>query len=156
MKKTSAGLLIFRRSNGRLEVLLAHHGGPLWAHKDEGAWSIVKGQLEADESPIEAAKREFAEETGHQPPEGTYIELTPLHHTDGRTIYAWAVEADYDPDTIVSNTFRMEWPRGSGRWGEWPENDRAEWFDTDTARQKLHSGQAAFIDQLEALTDGDS
>ncbi|HSH55217.1 MAG TPA: NUDIX domain-containing protein [Candidatus Limnocylindrales bacterium] len=147
--KPSAGILIYRKREGQLEVLIAHHGGPIWTKKDDGAWSIFKGLLEPGEDPLAAAKREFSEETGKNAPHGTLLELEPVHRTDGKVIYAWAAEADYDQESIVCNTFQMEWPPKSGRIGEWPENDRAEWFDLETARRKLHSGQSAFIDQLE-------
>ncbi len=146
--KASAGLLIYRHRARAVEVLLAHPGGPLWAKKDAAAWSIFKGELDADEEPLEAAKREFEEETSQPAPTGELMELTPIKRSDGKTIYAWAVEADYDPATIISNTFSMEWPPHSGKQAEFPENDRAEWFDVETAKTKLHSGQEAFITEL--------
>lgn len=149
--KPSAGLLIYRTREGCLEVLLAHHGGPLWANKDEHAWSIFKGELEEGEQPIDAAKREFEEETGQEIPEGEYLELTPITRKDGKIIYAWAVAAEYNADDIISNTFKMEWPPRSGIVAEFPENDRAEWIPAEEAVLKLHSGQDAFLHELSSL-----
>jgi predicted NUDIX family NTP pyrophosphohydrolase len=148
VKKFSAGILVYRRRDGQLEVLLAHHGGPFWAKKDLGAWSIIKGEYEQDEEPFGAAKREFKEETSHQPPEGEYLELGEFKRKDGKTIQAWAVEADFDPKTIKSNTFKMEWPPKSGQMQEFPENDRAEWFNLKTAATKLNTGQSIFLERL--------
>jgi predicted NUDIX family NTP pyrophosphohydrolase len=148
VKKFSAGILVYRYKEGRVEVLLAHHGGPFWAKKDAGAWSIIKGEYEQDEAPFDAAKREFKEETSHDAPEGEYIELGEFKRKDGKTIQAWAVEADFDPKTIKSNTFNMEWPPKSGQIQEFPENDRAEWFDLKTAATKLHTGQDVFLGRL--------
>jgi predicted NUDIX family NTP pyrophosphohydrolase len=147
--KRSAGLLLYRLSDGRLEVFIAHMGGPFWARKDEGAWSIVKGEYEEGEDPLVAARREFVEETGGEPPAGPMVALGEVKQPSGKRISVWAVEGDFDADAVVSNTFTMEWPRGSGEQREFPEIDRAGWFDTDTARRKLVKGQVPFIDQLE-------
>jgi predicted NUDIX family NTP pyrophosphohydrolase len=147
--KRSAGLLLYRLSDGRLEVFIAHMGGPFWARKDEGAWSIVKGEYEEGEDPLVAARREFVEETGGEPPAGPMVALGEVRQPSGKRISVWAVEGDFEADAVVSNTFTMEWPRGSGEQREFPEIDRAGWFDTDTARRKLVKGQVPFIDQLE-------
>ncbi|MEW6669286.1 MAG: NUDIX domain-containing protein [Thermodesulfobacteriota bacterium] len=148
MTKKSAGLLLFRKVSGRLQVLLVHPGGPLWAKKDLGAWSIPKGEFEDDEDPLAAARREFAEETGLTP-EGVVIPLEPLRQPGGKLVYAWAMEHDFDPAGLKSNTFTMEWPPKSGRFQEFPEVDRAGWFDIEEARLKILKGQAAFLDQLQ-------
>ncbi len=148
--KTSAGILIYRRRETGLEVLLAHLGGPIWAGKDEAAWTVFKGEIEPGEQPLEAAKREFREETSLEPPTDDYLELPPVQSTNNKTNLIWAVEADYNPARIVCNTFRMEWPPKSGKIGEWPENDRAEWFKLDTARRKLHGNMGVLVDHLEA------
>jgi len=149
MPRTSAGLLVYRRRGGALEVLLAHPGGPLWAKKDEGAWTIPKGEFEADEDPLAAARREFAEEIGVAIVEGRFIELTPLKQPSGKLVHAWAVEADLEVDEPRSNTFELEWPPRSGRVQEFPEIDRAQWFDLPHARRKILSGQQPFLDELE-------
>lgn len=149
MKKFSAGILVYRIKDGQPEVLLAHLGGPFWAKKDEGGWSIFKGELEENERPLEAAKREFKEETAHDAPMGEYIDLGEFkREKDGKTIYAWAVEAEFDPAAIKSNTFEMEWPPRSGKIQEFPENDRAESFSLDQAIPKMHRGQQIFIERL--------
>jgi predicted NUDIX family NTP pyrophosphohydrolase len=148
MKKFSAGILVFRKIGGQVEVLLAHHGGPFWAKKDDGAWSIIKGEYDDNEEAFNAAKREFREETSYDAPKGEYIDLGEFKRKDGKTIKAWATEANFDPKTIKSNTFEMEWPPKSGRMQEFPENDRAEWFTLDKALSKLHNGQQIFIDRL--------
>jgi predicted NUDIX family NTP pyrophosphohydrolase len=149
MSKASAGLLLYRLRDGRLEVFIAHMGGPFWARKDEGGWSIVKGEYEEDEDPFIAACREFEEETGSAPPAGQTREIGELRQPSGKRIVAWAIEGDFDPASVRSNTFTLEWPRGSGRRREFPEIDRAGWFDTQTARQKLVKGQRPFIELLE-------
>ncbi|HEU5051439.1 MAG TPA: NUDIX domain-containing protein [Gemmatimonadales bacterium] len=143
----SAGLLLFRRRDGRLELLLAHPGGPFWRHRDDGAWTIPKGVPESDEPLLEAARREFAEETGTRP-EGAALPLGSIRQKAGKTVHAWAVEGDLDASRIVSNTMRVEWPPRSGRWKEIPEVDRCAWLDPDTARRKLNPAQAAFVDRL--------
>ncbi len=149
MAKTSAGLLPYRESEGGLEVLIAHMGGPFWARKDDGAWSIVKGEYGPHEEAFAAAQREFAEETGVAAPAGEPLALGELRQSSGKRILAWAVEgAALDPAGFASNTFTLEWPRGSGREQEFPEIDRAAWFDLATARRKLVSGQVPFLDAL--------
>jgi predicted NUDIX family NTP pyrophosphohydrolase len=145
----SAGLLLFRRLGGRLEVFLAHPGGPFWANRDLGAWTIPKGVLDADEDPLAAACREFAEETGVTAV-GPFLPLGSVKQKAGKTIHAWAWEGDADPTCAKSNTMRLEWPRGSGRWVEFPEVDRCAWFTPVEARAKLNPAQAEFVDRLEA------
>jgi predicted NUDIX family NTP pyrophosphohydrolase len=147
--KRSAGLLPYRISGEQLAVMVAHMGGPFWASKDEGAWSIVKGEYEEGEDPYAAARREFDEETGSPAPSGTVIELGEVRQSSGKRITAWAVESDFDASHIKSNTFTVEWPPGSGKRQEYPEIDRADWFDAATARHKLVKGQVPFIDVLE-------
>ncbi len=149
----SAGLLPYRtRGDGSLEVLIAHMGGPFWARKDDGAWSIVKGEYGAGEDAFAAARREFTEETGAPPPSGEPIALGELRQRGGKLIVAWALEAgELDPSGFHSNTFTLEWPRGSGRMQEFPEVDRAAWFDCETARRKLVAGQVPFVDVLERV-----
>jgi predicted NUDIX family NTP pyrophosphohydrolase len=150
MARKSAGLLLFRETSGHLEVLLVHPGGPFWSRKDEGAWSIPKGELEEGEDPLEAAKREFEEEMG-SPIHGEAIPLRPLKQPGGKIVHAWAVRGDFNPDLLQSNTFPLEWPPKSGRIQEFPEVDRAAWFPIETARQKILKGQAGFLDQLQEL-----
>ena len=150
MPKKSAGLLLFRYASSapnNIEVLLAHPGGPYWARKDEGAWTIPKGEIADDEEPLAAARREFEEEMGH-PAEGEFVALEPLKQPSGKLVLAWAVLCDFDPATLESNTFSMEWPAGSGRQAQFPEVDRAAWFPIETARRKILKGQAPFLDQL--------
>jgi predicted NUDIX family NTP pyrophosphohydrolase len=151
MPRRSAGLLLYRVRDGRLEVFIAHMGGPFWARKDDGGWSLVKGEYEEHEDPFAAARREFLEETGREPPDGPTLELGEVRQPGGKKIAAWAIEADFDASDIRSNTFTLEWPRGSGRRREFPEIDRAGWFDTQTARRKLVKGQLPFIDLLERV-----
>jgi|SRR5690349_7159869 len=153
MAKKSAGLLLFRETSGSLEVLLVHPGGPFWSKKDEGAWSIPKGELAEGEDPLEAAKREFEEETG-SPVRGEAIPLHPLKQPGGKTVQAWAVRGDFDPELLRSNTFPLEWPPKSGRVQEFPEVDRAAWFPIETARRKILKGQAGFLNQLQELCRG--
>ena len=150
----SAGLLLHRRRDGRTEVLLAHMGGPFWARKDEGAWSIPKGGCEPGEDAYAAARREFTEELGTAPPDGPAIDLGEVRLRGGKRVVAWAVEGDLDPATVVSNTFDLEWPPRSGRTQAFPEVDRAQWFDLDTARRKVVRAQAALIDALEQRLAG--
>ncbi len=147
--RKSAGLLLYRTRDGRLEVFLGHMGGPFWAKKDEGAWSVFKGEYDDAEDPFAAARREFQEETGSPPPDGPVIDLGEVRQSSGKRVVAWAVEGDFDPAELASNTFTVEWPPRSGRQAEFPEVDRAEWFDLDTARAKLVRAQAAFVDALE-------
>jgi len=146
-KKLSAGILLYRKRDGALEVFLVHPGGPFWAKKDDGAWSIPKGEYGEGEDPLAVAKREFYEETGSQV-SGDYLSLTPLRQPSGKMITAWAVEGEVDPASLRSNTFSMEWPPRSGKLEEFPEVDRGMWCDLATARIKLLPGQRAFLDQL--------
>jgi predicted NUDIX family NTP pyrophosphohydrolase len=148
--KTSAGLLLFRDTAGRLEVLLAHPGGPFWARKDDGAWMIPKGEFGTDEEPLAAAKREFQEEMG-QPIDGDFIPLGELTQAGGKRVSVWAIGADFDPASLRSNRFSVEWPGKSGQYRSFPEVDRAAWFDIDTARRKILKSQAPFLDRLVAL-----
>jgi predicted NUDIX family NTP pyrophosphohydrolase len=148
--KTSAGLLPYRVRDGRVEVLIAHMGGPFWARRDEGAWSIIKGEYDdGHEDAYAAARREFEEETGTAPPDGEPLALGEVQQRSGKRVTAWGVEADLEPSAFRSNTFAIEWPRGSGEQREFPEIDRAEWLDTDTARRKLIAEQVALLDALE-------
>lgn len=149
MSRKSAGLLAYRRRGPLVEVFLVHPGGPYWARKDDGAWSIPKGEFTAEE-PLEAAKREFTEETGFQT-NGPYRTLTPIRQPSGKLIHAWAFEGDFDPAAIRSNTFSLEWPPGSGMEKEFPEVDRAGWFSIEKAREKITRGQTGFIDEVERL-----
>ncbi|MDQ6875258.1 MAG: NUDIX domain-containing protein [Actinomycetota bacterium] len=146
--KTSAGILLFRRVGGEVEVLLAHMGGPLWARRDAGAWTLPKGEYTADEDPQAAARREFAEELGLPVPAVHLSELGTVRQSGGKLVTAWAGEADLDPAAVVPGTFRMEWPAGTGRIAEFPEVDRVAWFGLDAARPKLVKAQAAFLDRL--------
>ena len=150
--RRSAGLLVFRRTDdGVIEILVVHPGGPFWARKDLGAWSLPKGEYDDDEDPELAARREFAEELGTAAPEGELLELGEVRLKSGKVVVAWAVEGDLDTAEIVSNTFEAEWPPRSGRRQEFPEVDRAEWFGPDEARVRLNPAQAEFVDRLEAL-----
>jgi predicted NUDIX family NTP pyrophosphohydrolase len=148
MTKHSAGILMYRFREDSLEVFLVHPGGPFWAKKDEGVWSIPKGEFNIDnEDSLEAAKREFEEETGFAL-EGDFISLDTLKQSGMKIVHAWAIEGDCDAAKIKSNTFSMEWPPRSGKQQEFPEVDRAGWFDIETAKIKLLKGQRAFIDKL--------
>lgn len=147
MSKKSGGILPFRFQDNHLEVFLVHPGGPLWAGKDEGAWSISKGLFEENESPLDAARREFKEETGFEV-DGVFIELGRIKQPSGKIVFAWAVEKNLDERRIVSNKFMLEWPRRSGIMREFPEIDRAGWFDIESARKKILKGQQGFIDRL--------
>jgi len=148
--RTSAGILLWRRRDGGLEVLLAHMGGPYWARKDHGHWTVPKGETEPGEEPEAVARREFAEETGHAVPDGPLIHLGEITQKSGKRVTAWAVEGELDPSTAVSNTFEMEWPPRSGRVQRFPEIDRVEWFGPDEARRRLRAAQVPFLDRLEA------
>jgi predicted NUDIX family NTP pyrophosphohydrolase len=147
MPKRSAGLLLYRHRGGRLEVLLIHPGGPYWASKDDGAWSIPKGELAEGEDPLAAAIREVEEETGCAVT-GEFRPLDPIRQPGGKTVLAWAVECDFDPSTLKSNTFSMEWPPKSGNVQHFPEIDRAGWFDAEAARRKLLKGQVPLLEQF--------
>jgi predicted NUDIX family NTP pyrophosphohydrolase len=150
----SGGLLLFRRDPDGLRLLIAHMGGPFWARKDERAWSVPKGECDPDEDPLDAARREFAEELGLPAPEGDVLDLGEVRMKSGKRIRVWAVEGELDPEAVVPGVFAMEWPPRSGRTQEFPEVDRVAWVDPDTARAKLVQAQAAFVDRLEdALAD---
>lgn len=153
MLRLSAGLLMYRIKNGALQVLLAHPGGPFFVKKDDGAWSIPKGEPDAGEDLLVTAQREFEEETGVQPA-GPFIPLKSIQQKGGKIVHAWAFAGDCDTTAIKSNTFTMEWPPKSGRQQEFPEIDRAEWFDLAAARKKIKAGQEAFIDELETIVKG--
>ena len=148
MAKRSAGILMYRGSPPRLELLLVHPGGPFWARKDLGAWSIPKGEYAEGEDPLAVAKREFAEELGSPPPQGEFVSLGELVQPSRKLITAFALEGDFDPATLTSNRFELEWPRGSERKQSFPEVDRAAWFAPARAREKIQPGQAPFIDRL--------
>ena len=149
----SAGLLMYRRGPRGLEVLLVHPGGPFWKNRDEGAWTIPKGTVLPGEALIEAARREFEEETGTAPA-GELISIGSIRQKGGKTVHAWAVEGDMDPRAIRSNTFTMEWPAGSGKQVTFPEVDRAEYYGLGDARQKINAAQAELSDRLEQLAGG--
>ncbi len=148
MAKHSAGLLLYRRRGNDWQVFLVHPGGPFWSRRESGAWSIPKGEFKPDENPLDAAKREFEEETGFRAT-GAFTALAPREQPSGKIIHAWAIEGDCDAAAIKSNAFEMEWPPHSGQMREFAEVDRAGWFDIATARQKLHRGQIPFLDELE-------
>jgi predicted NUDIX family NTP pyrophosphohydrolase len=150
----SAGLLLYREAVGGIEVLIAHMGGPFWAGKDAGAWSIPKGEYDESETPLDAARREFAEELGVAVPVGEAIPLGEVKQANGKIVTAFAVAGEIDVDRVVSNTFTIEWPRGSGRLREFPEVDRAEWCDLNTARDRLVRGQRALLDRLVTAVAG--
>ncbi len=147
--RISAGLLLYRRRAGALEVLIGHMGGPFWAKKDARGWSLPKGEIDPDEDPLAAARREFEEELGSPPPDGPVVELGEVRQPSGKRIMAWAIEGALDPETVQSNLFTMEWPPRSGQQAEFPEIDRAAWFDPETAKQKLVKGQVRFVELLE-------
>ncbi|MEU1693611.1 NUDIX domain-containing protein [Streptomyces hirsutus] len=144
----SAGLLVFRHTDHGLEVLLGHMGGPFFARRDAGAWTVPKGEYEAGETAWDAARREFEEELGLPPPDGEAVPLGEVRQSGGKTVTAWAVEGDLDPAAVVPGTFRMEWPPKSGRMREFPELDRVQWLTLDRARELIVSAQAAFLDRL--------
>lgn len=151
--KHSAGILLFRTSgDGDIEVLLAHMGGPFWARKDAGAWSLPKGELNPDESPLAAARREFTEELGLPVPDGEPIPLGEARQSSGKVVTAWALAGDLDPAEVVPGTFEMEWPRGSGTLRQFPEIDRTAWFGIAEAREKLVAGQRVFLDRLTTVS----
>jgi predicted NUDIX family NTP pyrophosphohydrolase len=148
--RRSAGLLLYRGAPGALEVLLVHPGGPVWARRDDGAWSIPKGEYEDGEEPLAAARREFAEELGSPPPatDAPPIGLGDVRQKSGKVVSGWAIAGDLDVTEIVSNTFTMQWPPRSGQMAAFPEVDRAQWFDLQAARVKLNPAQVAFLDRL--------
>jgi predicted NUDIX family NTP pyrophosphohydrolase len=155
--RTSAGILLFRRPDGRLELLLAHPGGPFFTRRDEGYWTIPKGEVDPGEELIDVARREFVEETGHPPPAGEPIPLGSIVQKGGKVVHAWALEGNLDPSAAESNTFEMTWPPGSGRRESFPEIDRVEWFDPIEARRQIKATQIPLIDRLEeALDTGDT
>ncbi len=151
---TSAGLVLFREHDATLEVLLGHMGGPFWARKDAGAWSIPKGELEPGEDPLAGALREFAEELGHAPPDGAVIDLGEIRQKAGKRVIAFAVQGDFDPAAIVPGTFEMEWPPRSGRRQAFPEIDRVAWFDLATAAAKIVRGQVELLERLAQARSG--
>jgi predicted NUDIX family NTP pyrophosphohydrolase len=152
MAKRSAGILMYRDSGHELRLLLVHPGGPFWARKDLGAWSIPKGEYEAEEEPLACAVREFEEELGSAPQAaGAFLELGEVVQPGGKVIVAYAVEGDFDPSRLKSNLFEMEWPPKSGRVQAFPEVDHAQWFTSAEAKTKILPGQAPFIDRLLAL-----
>ena len=153
MPAFSAGLLLYRFGPTGLEVLLAHPGGPFWARKDEGVWSLPKGEYEEGADPMAAARREFTEETGLEVPPGELVPLGQVTQKAGKRVTAWALEGDLDISASSSNTFEMEWPRGSGRLREFPEVDRVEWLPLALARSKILAAQEPFLDRLVAETD---
>jgi predicted NUDIX family NTP pyrophosphohydrolase len=155
MPRVSAGLLMYRMHEGKLQVLLAHPGGPFFKNKDDGAWGIPKGEVEPGEDLLETAKREFEEETGVHPT-GPFTPLAPVRQKGGKIVHAWAWEGECDPGAVISNTFTMEWPPGSGRQMSFPEVDRVDFFDVVTARRKIKAGQEKLIEELETLLSGET
>jgi len=145
--RKSVGILLYRVLKNKPEFFLVHPGGPFWANKDAGAWTIPKGEYDINEEPLAAAIREFAEETGHTI-SGNFIALSPIIQKAGKQVDAWAVEGDIDATTIRSNLFELEWPPKSGNWKSYPEVNRAEWFDSKTAKEKINPAQVAFIDEM--------
>lgn len=152
--RRSAGLLLYRHAGAGLEVLLVHPGGPVWARRDAGAWSVPKGEYLEGEEPLAAARREFAEELGSEPPaEAAYLDLGDVRQKAGKVVAAWAVAGDLNTDTVTSNTFTIEWPPRSGRMRTFPEVDRAQWFSLPEARERINPAQVALLDRLQtALT----
>jgi predicted NUDIX family NTP pyrophosphohydrolase len=148
--RTSAGILLYRRHDGALEVLLAHPGGPFFRTKDEGHWTIPKGEVDPGEALVAVARREFEEETGHPPPQGELLDLGSIVQKGGKVVYAWALEGDLDAAAAVSNMFELVWPPGSGRLQVFPEIDRVEWFAPDEARRRVKPTQIPLIERLEA------
>lgn len=149
--KRSAGILLFRRTaggDGGVQVLLGHMGGPFWARKDAAAWSVVKGEYEAQEGPEAAARREFREELGLPVPDGVPVPLGEVRQSGGKVVTVWALEGDLDPEAVVPGTFTMEWPKGSGTLREFPELDRVAWFGLEEAGERIVKGQRAFLDRL--------
>jgi predicted NUDIX family NTP pyrophosphohydrolase len=153
MPKLSAGVLLYRPHDGVVEVLIAHPGGPFWARKDDGVWSIPKGEYTEDDDPWVAAQREFAEELGLPVPAGARVDFGPLKQPSGKVVTAFAVRGDLDVSDAHSNTFEVEWPKGSGKVREFPEVDRVGWFSVAQARSKLLKGQRAFLDRLMTIPE---
>lgn len=151
--RRSAGILLYRGSGSALEVLIVHPGGPFWERRDDGAWSIPKGECGPEESPLDAARREFSEELGSPAPEAEPLDLGEVRLKSGKRVQAWALPGELDADAITSNTFSVEWPPRSGQMREFPEVDRAGWFDPVTAREKLNPAQAALVDRLQEILD---
>jgi predicted NUDIX family NTP pyrophosphohydrolase len=151
--RRSAGILLFRRHEGALEVLLAHPGGPLYTTRDEGHWTIPKGEPDGDDELLAVARREFLEETGHPPPDGPPLDLGSIQQKGGKVVHAWALEGDLDPADAQSNTFEMEWPPRSGRRATFPEIDRLAWFAPDEARRRIKAAQIPLLDRLETALD---
>ena len=154
MAEHSAGILLYRGRGDDLRVLLVHPGGPYWKNKDDGAWSIPKGLLEAGEDPLAAARREFAEETGCRAPDGDALDLGQVRLRSGKRVTGFALEGDFDPNALRSNTVELAWPPRSGRTATFPEVDRAEWFHLVVARKKLNDAQVPFIERLQVHRDG--
>jgi predicted NUDIX family NTP pyrophosphohydrolase len=152
--RRSAGVLLFRRTDSGVQVLLAHMGGPFWARKDAGAWSLPKGEYEPDEEPRAAARREFEEELGAPPPLDGWVDLGEVRQSGGKVVTAWAVEGDFDPERLAPGTFELEWPKGSGRLREFPEVDRVAWFGLGEVGPRLVASQRAFLDRLLAHLGG--
>jgi predicted NUDIX family NTP pyrophosphohydrolase len=155
MAKNSAGLLMFRTSNGQLEVLLVHLGGPFWKRKDQGAWFVPKGEVNPGEEEFAAARREFQEETGLLPA-GNFLSLGTVHHKSGKKVTVWAFAGDCDPASLKSNSFEMEWPPRSGKMATFPEIDRADFFTVAAARAKMHPAEFEFVPRLQKLLTGHS
>src|ERR1700688_2364077 len=151
MAKISAGLIMYREQNGQIEVLLVHLGGPFWKNKDRRAWFVPKGEIHPGEDLLDAAKREFQEETGFVP-RGDFLSLGSVKHKGGKTVRAWAFAANCDPSTLKSNTFEMEWPPKSGRMTTFPEIDRANFFTFEAARDKMHPAEFEFLSRLKNIT----
>jgi predicted NUDIX family NTP pyrophosphohydrolase len=149
--RRSAGLLLFRRRGAAIEVLIAHPGGPFWARRDDGAWTIPKGVIEDGERDVDVARREFREETGHEPPGGDLLSLGEVQLGSGKVIAAWSAEGEVDPGAATSNEIEVEWPPRTGRRVRIPEVDRVAWVRPDDARRKLNAAQIAFVDRLLAL-----
>jgi predicted NUDIX family NTP pyrophosphohydrolase len=145
--RRSAGILLYRFSQGEPKFFLVHPGGPFWVNKDAGVWSIPKGEYTENENPLEAAIREFEEETGNKL-SGDFIALTPIVQKAGKQVHAWAIEGNIDADNITSNNFKVEWPPKSGKWQSYPEVDKAAWFDTNTTKEKINPAQVSFINEL--------
>jgi predicted NUDIX family NTP pyrophosphohydrolase len=151
--KQSAGVLLYRRTNNTIEVFLVHPGGPFWKNRDDGVWTIPKGEFSNEEPALDAAVREFREETGHAL-KGPFKPLSPIRQKGGKRVYAWATPGDLDPETIVSNTFELEWPRRSGNQQTFPEVDKGGWFSLADARHIINPAQIALLEELEETVTG--